>query len=226
MGIHDDHRSRLRARFLREGLNGFEDVNALELILFYAIPRKDTNVLAHRLLDRFGSFNAVLEADTHELTDVEGVGENVAALLRLIRESSRRYEAGKFPKNKKAVTDPKIAADVFRPRFVGETEEVVYALLLDAGKKEIACAELSRGVVNAAEISVRKIGELCMTRRASAVIMAHNHPGGTCAPSEEDVETTASIRRSLRLLDIELCDHLIFAGEGWCSMLQDGYLDG
>ena len=90
MGIHDGHRERMKKRFLEHGLDNFDDVNALELLLFYALPRKDTNALAHALLDRFGSLAGVLDASAADLLSVDGVGESIAGLLRLIPERSRR----------------------------------------------------------------------------------------------------------------------------------------
>ena len=223
MGIHDGHRQRMKTRFLEYGLDNFDDVNALELLLFYALPRQDTNAVAHALLDRFGSLSSVLEAPPGDLVSVPGVGENAAALLRLIPEISRRYMVQKS-ENSDPVDDPTSAGRYFVPRFMYETEEVVLALLLDARKRPLLCRELSRGVVNAAEISARKLAELCLERRASAVILAHNHLSGVALPSAEDENTTAALRRALNLLGVELCDHVIVAGCEYVSMRESGLI--
>ena len=149
MGIHDGHRQRMKTRFLEHGLDNFDDINTLELLLFYAAPRRDTNGLAHALLDRFGSLDGVLEASPAELRELSGIGDNAAVLLRLIPEISRRYMTDKTPRTQ-PVDTPAAAGRYFIPRFMFETEEVVLALLLDARKCPLLCAELSRGVVNAA----------------------------------------------------------------------------
>ena len=136
MGVHDGHRSRMKERFRGHGLENFNDINALELLLFYAAPRRDTNGMAHALLERFGSFSAVLEANEQELLAVPGIGENAVTLLRLIPEVSRRYLLDKTPSNE-PIDSAEAAGRYFIPRFMYETEETVYALLLDARKRPI-----------------------------------------------------------------------------------------
>ena len=214
MGIHDGHRQRMKTRFLEHGLDNFDDINALELLLFYALPRQDTNITAHRLLERFGSLSGVLEASVRDLTAVEGVGDSAAALLRLLPELSHHDP----------IDTPAAAGRYFVPRFMYETEEVVLALLLDARKRPLLCRELSRGVVDAAEISARKLAQLCMERRASGVILAHNHLSGVALPSAEDESTTAALLRALGLLGVELCDHVIVAGCEYVSMRESGLI--
>ena len=223
MNIHEGHRLRMKQRFLNHGLDNFDDVNALELLLFYAAPRRDTNVLAHALLDRFGSLSGVLEASEEELGSVSGVGENAAALLRLIPALSRRYMVDKTP-DTEPVDTPTAAGRYFVPRFAYEKEEVVLALLLDARKRPQLCQELSRGVVNAAEINARRLAELVLSHHASAVILAHNHPSGVAMPSAEDETTTAKLRRAMDLLGVELCDHIIVAGCDYMSMREGGLI--
>ena len=223
MGIHDGHRQRMKKRFLEHGLDNFDDVNALELLLFYAQPRQDTNGLAHALLERFGSLSAVLEASAADLRAVEGVGDNAAALLALIPAVSRRYMIEKTPADE-PVDDPASSGRYFIPRFMYEREEVVLALLLDARKRPILCREVGRGVVNAAEINARKVAELCLERRASAVILAHNHLSGVALPSAEDEAATARLRRALGLIGVELSDHIVVAGCEYVSLRESGLM--
>ena len=209
MGVHDGHRSRMKERFRGHGLENFNDINALELLLFYAAPRRDTNGMAHALLERFGSFSAVLEANEQELLAVPGIGENAVTLLRLIPEPIDSAEA---------------AGHYFIPRFMYETEETVYALLLDARKRPIRCAVISRGTVDAAEVNARRLAELALQYRASAVILAHNHRSGVALPSVEDETSTARLARALDLLGVELSDHIIVAGNDYVSMREGGFM--
>ena len=223
MGVHDGHRQRMKKRFLEHGLDNFDDVNVLELLLFYAQPRQDTNAMAHALLNRFGSLSAVLEASPPELQTVSGIGDNAAALLGLIPAVSRRYMLDKTPAAE-PVDTPAAAGRYFLPRFMYETEEVVYALLLDARKQPICCREMSRGTVNAAEINARRLAELALEHHASAVILSHNHLSGVALPSAEDEISTAQLRRALSLLGVELSDHIIVAGCEYVSMAESGLL--
>lgn len=223
MGIHDGHRERMRERFRGHGLDNFNDINALELLLFYAAPRRDTNALAHALIERFGTLPAVLEADETELLAVPGIGENAVTLLRLIPEMSRRYLRDKTPSD--APVDSATAAGrYFIPRFMYETGEVVYALLLDARKRPIRCEAVSRGTVDAAGINPRQLAELALQYKASAMILAHNHRSGVTLPSVEDEAVTARLSRALDLLGVELSDHIIVAGSNYLSMREAGYL--
>ena len=212
MGVHDGHRSRMKERFRGHGLENFNDINALELLLFYAAPRRDTNGMAHALLERFGSFSAVLEANEQELLAVPGIGENAVTLLRLIPEVSRRYLLDKTPSNE-PIDSAEAAGHYFIPRFMYETEEIVYALLLDARKRPIRCAAISRGTVDAAEVNARRLAELALQYRASAVILAHNHRSGVALPSVEDETSTARLARALDLLGARRGEHLARVGQ-------------
>ncbi|MBQ7737546.1 MAG: DNA repair protein RadC [Oscillospiraceae bacterium] len=219
MGTHDGHRQRMKSRFTEHGLENFNDVQALELLLFYASPRRDTNPVAHALLERFGSFSGVLDASEEELKTVDGIGDSAAALLRLIPAVSRRYMVDKTP-DREPVDTPAAAGRYFVPRFMYEKEEVVYALLLDARKKPICCREMSRGVVNGAEISVRKVVELALSRRASSLILSHNHLSGVALPSAEDEMLTLQLQKALSLVGIDLADHVVVAGCDYVSMRE------
>ena len=223
MGIHDGHRQRMKKRFLEHGLDNFDDVNVLELLLFYAQPRQDTNELAHALMERFGSLSAVLESSPSELKSVSGIGDNAVGLLHLIPAISRRYMIRKTPESE-PINDAASAGRYFIPRFMYETAEVALALMLDARKRPIACRELSRGVVNAAEVSTRKLAELCLERKASAVILAHNHLSGVAMPSAEDERATTRFNRALNLIGVDLSDHVIVAGCDYVSMRESGLL--
>ena len=225
MGVHDGHRQRMKQRFLEHGLDNFNDINALELLLFYALPRCDTNVVAHRLLDSFGSLPAVLEASAQELEKVEGVGESAAVLLRLVPQMSRRYMTAKAD-SMDVLSDSAAAGSYFLPRYMYEQDEVVYLACLDSVHRVICCREIGRGVVNAAEVSVRKIVELALQQNSAAAILSHNHINGLALPSRDDEMTTRKISSALGLVGIKLVDHIIVAGDEFVSMADSGLLNG
>ena len=220
--IHGGHRARLKERYLRQGLDGFGDHEALELLLTYAIPRADVNPLAHRLMERFGSFHAVLEAELPELTEVEGVGESTALLLRLILDLNRRYLMDAREERPK-LADAEAAGKLFLPCFYGIREERVYAAFLDDELRLLKCRLLFEGGINAAPVNVRKLVEAAIREHATGIILAHNHPVGQAIPSLEDREATLHIRSALEAVQIRLLDHIIVSGEEFVSMEECGH---
>lgn len=215
--MHEGHRQRLKKRFLEEGLDGFTDVQALELLLFYAIPRADTNPAAHALLEHFGSLSQVLEADPGELTKVHGVGESAALLLHLVPQLGRMYMVDRTSAAQVLPT-LESCAQYLVPRFFGRKTETVFLLCLDAKCKLLCCKEVGRGGTNSTGISIRKVVETAMGVNASTVVLAHNHPSGLAVPSAEDIQTTRQIAQALRAVEIALADHIVVADDDYVSI--------
>lgn len=223
MGIHDGHRERLKNRYLEQGLDGFNAVNTLELLLFYAIPRQDTNILAHRLLEHFGSLEAVFDATVQQLTEVEGIGRNTALLISLVPQiQKRRGVIG--VEDQKWIKSTADAGKYLVPRFLYEKDEKALLVCLDSYGRILSTVELNRGVVNEVELNVRKIVEAALKARASSVILAHNHPDGIALPSYEDELATRKIMAALELVGIRLKDHLVIAGDDYISFADSDYL--
>jgi len=220
--IHKGHRERLKKRFLEEGLDGFTDIQVLELLLFYVIPRRDTNPVAHNLLNRFGSLTQVLEAPVEELKKVEGIGQEAAAFLNLIPAVGRYYLVDKTMQSKVLKTIDQ-CGDYLLPFFFGRKVETVFLLCLDAKCKVLCCKEVGEGSVNSAGISVRKIVETALSANATTVVLAHNHPSGVAVPSMEDVQTTARIAAALRAVEVQLVDHIVVADDDYVSMIYSGH---
>lgn len=223
MNIHEGHRERLKASFSEHGLESFNDLNALELLLFYAIPRSDTNPVAHRLLDRFGSLAAVFDASERELMDVEGVGRSTAVLLRLLPQMLKKSMVSETAEIRQ-IRKPSDAGRFLLPRFMYEKDEIIYVIFLDTKKCVICCSEMGRGVVNGADVSVRRIVEAALKNKASSLILAHNHPDGIALPSKEDDSFTKRLFSSLNLIGIRLEDHLIFVGDEYVSLADSGLM--
>ena len=223
MGVHDGHRDRLRQSYLEHGLMSMNDINALELLLFYAIPRRDTNEIAHRLLDRFGSLDGVFSASAEELQEVEGIGENAAALLTLIPEIMKKSRVSKG-REIRQIRSSDDAGAYLLPYFLNERDEVVYLLCLDTKRCVICCAEMGRGVVNSVDTGIRRIVEKALKVRASSVIIAHNHPDGIALPSREDEVFTRALYNALETVGIRLEDHIIAAEDDYTSMADTGLL--
>ena len=220
--IHKGHRDRLKQRFLEEGLDNFTDIQVLELLLFYAIPLKDTNPIAHALLDHFGSLSQVLDADVEELKKVPGIKDHAATLLALVTQLCRYYQVN-CAQQTQILTTLEACGRYLVPRFFGRTKETVFLLCLDAKCKMLCCKEVGEGSVNSASISVRRIVEIALAANATTVVLAHNHPSGLAIPSAEDVHTTERIAAALNAVEITLADHIVVADDDFVSMVQSGY---
>lgn len=223
MSIHDGHRQRLKNRFLSEGLDHFEQVQVLELLLFYCIPRQDTNPLAHALLDHFGSVSQVLDAEPEELKKVPGISDNAATYLSLIKAAGRYYMVNRTA-DYSALTTVEQCSEYLLPRYHGRKNETVFLLCLDAKCKVLCCKEIGEGSVNSAAVPIRKIVEVALTTNATSVILSHNHPSGVAVPSGEDAATTYRVAKALEAVEIILADHIIVADDDCISMRQSGYV--
>ncbi len=222
MSIHDGHRQRLKKLFQDNGLDNFYENQALELLLYYCIPRRDTNPIAHALLERFGTLSQVLEAPAEELMRVDGVGEHAATFLRLVTEISRYYLVNRASQVKILPTIEDCARYLV-PHFYGRRNETVFLLCLDAKCKLLCCREIGEGSVNSANISVRKIMETALSLNATTVVLAHNHPSGIAVPSGDDIQTTRRLAAALSAVDIHLADHIVVADDDYVSMVQSGH---
>ncbi len=217
------HRQRLKERFLKEGLKSFRDEEVLELLLFYAQPRKDTKRQSKELIARFETLEGVLTAEPELLTQIKGVGSESALFLNLMGELGKKLCSGSR-KKKKRISCLEDALEHIKPLFMLKKREEVYILCLDSEKKLLATRLISEGISNQTEINVRRTVEESLRFSSSSVIMAHNHPGGLAQPSFEDEQTTIKLKEALELLGIELSDHIIVAGEEHYSMTASGRL--
>ena len=224
MSIHDGHRQRLKNRFLTEGMDNFEPVQVLELLLFYCIPRVDTNPIAHRLIEYFGSLHQVLEASPGELKKVPGIGDSVATFLPLVTSVGRYYHV-ECSKDVKILTNLAQCGKYLIPKFFGRRNETVFLLCLDAKCKVLCCKEVGEGSVNSAAVPIRRIVEMALGANATSVVLAHNHPSGVALPSNEDVQTTRRLAMALDAVEITLIDHMVVAEGDYVSLRQSGLYD-
>lgn len=211
----------LERRFLLRNPDGLTDAELLELLLRFS--SSDAKSLAHRLLNSFGSTAAVLEATADELRIAAGAGADDVLLLRLVPELHRRY----FLSRKQAETRLLTSTDLgnyMLPYFHGARDELVYLLCLDGAGKVLRCSQISHGSVNSAAVPMRRLAEEALHANATSVVLAHNHPAGIATPSKEDVELTLRLRDALRIMDIDLIDHILVADDDFVSLRDSGYL--
>ena len=219
---HEGHRERLRERFRKEGLENFQPHEVLEFLLTYTISRKDTNPIAHNLLDRFGSFEGVLEATEEELAQVDGIGERSATLIHLIPAISAYYLNAKSSQTLFICDSTKKIGQYLVPKYLGQTDECVYLLSLNNRKQLLACDLVGHGSVSSSPVYFRKISQILLRHEATAAVISHNHPKGFALPSTEDINITRALSSFLKSLEVELLDHIIISGTDFVSLRDSG----
>ena len=207
---HDGHRGRLRERYIKAGLDAFAPHEVLELLLTYAIPRRDTKPIAYALLARFGSLHSVLQATPEELMLVDGIGETAATLLSMLLPLFRAYRQS--VENETPVVKNQLQSVMYcESLFEGERYEKFYVICLDAQMRRINTVLVSSGDVAEVRVYARHIISALSQCNAMGAIVAHNHPSGSAAPSNEDIQLTNALYNLLEGVGIELYDPLIVA---------------
>lgn len=218
--VHDGHRERIRKQYIKEGISEHMPPHKLlEILLFYSVPRRDTNELAHRLIETFGSFSAVLDAPIEDLVKVQGITENSAFLLKAILPAARIYLKDR-ENGKSSVAGKDDAAEYLSHRFFGCTVETVYLLCLDNKGRILSCPKLSEGDIISVGVSPRTVIEQALKYHATAVMLAHNHPKGFALPSKADIRMTIDIGKALGAINVQFLDHIIVADGDYISMAQ------
>ena len=216
--MHEQHRQRLKNRFLREGLDNFEPHNVLELLLFFSIPQKDVNETAHELINRFGSVSKVLDADFEDLIEVPGIKEHSATLIKLIPSIARYYMSDSAAPGMMLDTIEKMGEFLVN-KFVGASVETVYLVMLDNKLSLIDCVKIHEGSVNSAGLEYSTIAQTASKKKASMIVLAHNHPNGLPIPSSDDKNTTRTLELALQLFSIKLLDHIVVAGDKFMPII-------
>ena len=204
--VHAGHRQRMRKRFIKHGFDGLEPHQILEMVLFYAIPRKDTNALAHQMLDRYGSFASLCDTPIDILQSDFGLSESAAVLIKMIPPLAGFYHDSRLDMK---YVDSHNIIPLFIAKLTGATTEKVALALSDSKDKLIFCDVVSTGSISSSDFPIRTIADLALRHNARYAYIAHNHPSGLCVPSAQDLETTARLSRTLDALGVKLVDHII-----------------
>lgn len=220
--VHEGHRSRVKERFLKYGLDSFTEVQILEALLFYAVPKKDTNETAHLLIKTFGSLKNVIDAKYEELIKVKGIGENAASLIKFFQMGSKKYLELSFSDSKtKKYDTPKKLKQYCKQLFLGEKREMIYAIALDSELIITGKEALNTGAPDCVYLSYRKLTEFVHKNDTSRVVLTHNHPNGTEMVSRHDIDATREVAELLNQIGVELVDHLVVGRTGVTSMREE-----
>lgn len=222
------HRQRVKERFLNTGFDNWQDYEILELALFYVISQKDTKKMAKNLLNVFGSLKELLNTDYTELKekfkDIDGVGKEVACLFRFLKEFAVKYSELKI-KDKRKLSSPQEVVEFLKNRIGSCDEEKMYAIFFDASNNVLDFKKISEGSVSRSAVYPGKIAkEAVLIKKVRSVIVAHNHPGGVCKPSQNDIIATEAIQKALKTVEVVLLDHIIVTASDFYSFKDNGLI--
>ncbi len=218
--IHAGHRERVRENVLKNGFEQLEDHRLLELLLFYSIPREDTNEIAHRLLNEFGSFTEIIKATPKKLTQVQGVGKNSAIQIAAIGELFKRViEEGAVKRTPYKTIEELVA--LVRSQYLNEKNEKMLFICFDSAMRLKKIESFTEGDSVRTSTELKTALSKILENDPSFVIMAHNHPEGPALPSNTDVTSTSTVSTTLRRLGINLADHIIINRTAYFSMRED-----
>lgn len=220
---YKDHRQRLKKKFSESGVDAFHDYEVLELLLSYAISRKDVKPLAKELITRFGSLKGIMDAEKDSLEKVEGIGAHTAILIKLIKETGTIYLKEKA-KEKAQITCTSELLDYCKTYMGGLKDERFCVIYLDAQNRMTDIETIQEGIVNQAVVYPRKVLENALKKKASAVILVHNHPSGHVKPSDADIRLTKTIQETAKILDIIVHDHVIIGENRFFSFREEGLI--
>lgn len=217
--LHEGHRESMRSKFRSAPSESMPDHELLEFLLFNVIPRKNTNEIAHELINRYDSFHGVFEADAYDLMRVKGIGERSALFIKTIYACIRRYGDSKNAPAEEIATNAD-AGRYFVQKLGKETREHMLLLLLDNSDRIIGCHEIEKGSVNRVSCSLQNLFGAVYASNAAGFYVAHNHPRGKAIPSREDYAITREIMDISSLLDYDFRDHIIVAGDQFIPVME------
>lgn len=220
---HSGHRARMKKKLKAQGLDVFEPHEVLEILLYYAIPQRNTNDIAKNLIARYGSLSAVLDASLESLKEA-GLTEHQALYLKLYPAVTRLYMVDKYENPYKILNFGNIPGFILN-KFIGfEETEHVFLLLMDKKGKEVYSGMIAQGDFDSCPISIRQIVTLAINYGATSAVLAHSHPSGLALPSQNDVLITRDLKEALELVNITLLDHFIVADHDCVSLAETGII--
>jgi len=223
--LHKNHRRRMRERYLKEGgFEAFDDHTVLEFLLYYSVPRRDTNELAHKMLNEYSGISNLLNADAEDVMKRCGVGESTAILIHMVPQLARWYFRTKTDAKDGVLDSSKKMGEYALGLLAGKKNECFFCISLDVKRRVIGADLISAGGVSKTEVYPRAVAESALKYSASGVILAHNHPSCDLLPSQDDRYTTAAIIEALGILDIEIIDHIITGGDKYFSFAEAGMI--
>lgn len=221
--IHAGHRQRMRDKVKKAGTQAMETHELLEMLLYYTNARQNTNEMAHKLINEYGSLAELFSADPSDMERRCGIKEGGAVFFTLVAEIIRRHNNEKW-KPRKLIDTSQLAGEYAKFLLSHEKNECFYVICLDAQSRLISAALVSMGTINETQIYLRNVVEAAIKFNSCSIILAHNHPGGSLIPTTSDIDTTVNIIKAMNMLEIFVADHIIVAGDKYLSMSEKGLI--
>ena len=220
--VHAGHRQRVRDMFLGNGFDGFSDHQILEMILYYAYARIDTNEMAHNLIERFGSICGVFDADIPDLCDVGGISRNAAVLIKMFPSAMARYHSVHM--ESEVYDNTEKICDLFKSCFAGESGEHFYMATFDSGLHLVSNNHICIGGPSSADANIRRMNQIVIRTNTSLIALGHNHLDGSVEPSDTDIISTRYIGAFFASFGVRMLDHIIVGKDSQLSMRRRGIL--
>ena len=219
--IHEGHRKRLKRELLEQDFpDSIPSHKVLETLLFYGIPRKDTNPIAHELLQKFGTLRGVIEADPSDLFEVNGMTENAVTLIKLVVPIARRYETEcKLMSKSRFTSIDQIGAFLTKKHMGYGVETFAVSTFKDNGEL-LSCDILSKGDMSSVPLTAKTIVQYVIKHKAPSAVISHSHVNHAAVPSRADIELTISVKNILSQIGVKLLDHIIVADDDYVSFRQ------
>lgn len=217
--LHKEHRKRLRNRYVNAGIESFAEHEILEMLLFYVIPRRDTNPLAHKLINEFGSLQNVLNSSCQDLITIDGIGPATADFLTFIGDVIQFCTCNNYARFSLKNKEKRYSY------FLNELQyemrkEILMVACMDNSMCVRKCSKLNAGEPGTVHFDIQSLTNMILESRCTNVILAHNHPNGEAVPSYEDIQSTKYIKKTLKALGITLIDHIIIGNKQAYSMAE------
>lgn len=221
--LNKGHRKRLRERFLKSGLHGLHDYEAIELLLTYAVPRQDVKGIAKELVTKFNDISGVMDASFNDLCEAKGISENSSVLIMLIKELCAEYLA-QHMKDRDVASSPEAVIEFSRMKLGGLNEEAVLVIYLNVKNHVLDYEVIIQGTVDQAVVYPRNIVKKALESDAVSIVIVHNHPSGICEPSTNDIRMTGIVKSAAEALNIKLLDHIIVGKSEYFSFTEENLL--
>lgn len=215
--LHKNHRQRVKNNYINNGIDAFEDHKIIEMLLFYGLPQKDTNEIAHVLMNKFGSISGIMDADIEDLCTVKGISYHVASLIKLTRDLAKIYANERMAPGK-TVSHIDDVANYIMKKYMYLDVERFGILGIDSNNKIKGFMFITEGTAGSTDVDLGVAVAKVLGKKWTNIVLSHNHPSGNLKPSSKDIATTDTLVRYFKTVGVNVIDHLIVCDNDYLSI--------